>query len=130
MHKSSHQHICSYGGLSPSYHAFVLALNNVQVLNFIEEALNDSGQRKTVNEVSALNKNGTWVISELPPGKKPVGCKWIFTIKHKDDGIIDRLKVHLVAKGFTQSYRIDYQETLALVAKLNIIRVFMSLATN
>jgi hypothetical protein len=69
-------------------------------------------------------------MSELPLRKKPVGCKWIFTIKHKADGSIERLKAQLVAKGFTQSYRIDYQETFAPVAKLNTIIIFLPLAVN
>jgi len=121
----------SYEGLSPTYHAFVSVIDSVQIPKSIEEALKDSGWRKAVsNEISALNKNRTWEISELPPGKKPVGCKWLFTIKHKADGSIERLKACLVAKGFTQSYGIDYQETFAPVAKLNTIRVLMSLAAN
>lgn len=55
----------------------------MQVPNFIQEALKNTEWKKAVyEEIRALEKNGTWVISELPLRKKPVGCKWIFTVKH------------------------------------------------
>ena len=49
----------------------------------------------------ALEKIGTWIIIELPSGKKAVSCKWVFTVKHKADRSIKWLKARLVARGFT-----------------------------
>ena len=75
-------------------------------------------------------KNKTWEKCRIPKGKKVVGCKWVFTIKYKSDGTIERYKGRLVAKGYTQTYGIDYSETFSPVAKIDKIRVPFSIAAN
>ena len=121
----------SYEKLSPGYKAFVTSLTNIPIPSNVYEALQNPEWKKAIeDEVCALEKNETWELTDLPKGKNPVGCKWIFTIKYKANGDIDRFKARLVAKGFTQSYGIDYQETFAPVAKLNTIRILLSLAVN
>ena len=67
----------------------------------------------------ALHKNETWEVVDLPSGKKPMGWKWVFTIKYKATGSIERYKTRIVTKGYTQTLGINYQETFALVAKKN-----------
>ncbi|KAG8501502.1 hypothetical protein CXB51_003813 [Gossypium anomalum] len=121
----------SYGNLSKSYKAFVTNVDSVKTPKNIEEALKSAEWRQAVmEEMKALKNNETWEVSDLPKEKKIVGCKWIFTTKFKPDGCIDRYKARLVAKGFTQTYGLDYDKTFALVAKLNTIRVLLSLAAN
>ena len=64
----------------------------------------------------------------LPVGKKVIGCRWVFTVKVNPDGSIARLKACLVAKGYAQTYRVDYSDTFSPIAKLTSIRLFISLA--
>ncbi|BBH02233.1 hypothetical protein Prudu_012742 [Prunus dulcis] len=74
-------------------------------------------------EMRALQKNVTWELVPLSHGKKTVVCMWISTVKLKADGSVERYKVRLVANGYTQIYGINYEETFALVAKINTIKV-------
>ena len=52
-------------------------------------------------KILALEVNNTWIVTSLPPGKKLIGCKWVYRVKYKSDGSIERYKAKLVAKGFT-----------------------------
>lgn len=55
------------------------------------------------NGLDALQQNNTWCIVDLPTGKIPIGCKWVYKMKYKSDGTIETYKVRLVVKGYTQT---------------------------
>src|SRR5260370_7152308 len=79
-------------------------------------------------EMVTLERAGTWQTVQRPHNKNVIGSKWVFHIKCKADGSVDKYKAHLVARGFTQIYGVDYFDTYSPVAKLSSIRLILAIA--
>ena len=75
-------------------------------------------------EIQALFDNNTWDIVCLPSGKKAIGSKWVFKVKLKSNGSLERFKTRLFAKGFNQKHGIDFEETFSLVDKMALSSVY------
>jgi hypothetical protein len=81
-------------------------------------------------EMAALDPNKTWELVPLPEGKKAIGCKWVYKVKHNSDGSISKYKARLVAKGYAQTHGIDYEETFVPVAKMATVRAVIAVAAS
>ncbi|KAG7594092.1 Integrase catalytic core [Arabidopsis thaliana x Arabidopsis arenosa] len=125
------QAMCSLALVPQDHQAFQSKISLIKIPETYEEAMQTKEWRDAVeDEIGAMKRNHTWDEEKLPSGKKTVSSKWVFTIKYKSNGDIERYKARLVARGFTQTYGADYKETFAPVAKLHTVRVVLSLATN
>lgn len=110
-------------------------LNRISTENVpqtVKEALESSNskewQEAMVAEFTALEKNQTWDMVDLPPKSKAIGCKWVFALKRNKRGEIERYKARLVAKGCSQRYGFDYKETFSPVVRYATIRMLLAIA--
>jgi hypothetical protein len=80
-----------------------------------------------IEELQALEKTHTWDLVDLPRGKSAIGCKWVYKIKTKSDGTIERYKARLVSKGYAQEFEIDYNEIFTIVARITSVRSLLAI---
>ncbi|KAD4887930.1 hypothetical protein E3N88_20003 [Mikania micrantha] len=118
-----------YKHFSETHKAFLAAIDSNDEPKYFHQAVKDIKWKEAMkNEIQALEKNGTWTLEELPKGKKAIDSKWVYKIKYKPNGQIERYKARLVAKGFTQLEGVDYHDTFAPVAKLVTVRTLLAVA--
>src|SRR3984957_3632939 len=80
-------------------------------------------------ELEKIEKNNTWELVPRPKDKNVIGTKWVFKNKLNENGEVIRNKARLVCKGYAQQEGIDFEETFAPVARLEVIRMFLSLSS-
>jgi len=118
----------SYDHLSTSYQAYLSEMSVDTEPSTYEVAVKDQRWVEAMKqEIEALESNGTWKVMSLPPGKRAIGCKWVFKIKYKANREVDRFKARLVAKGYSQTGEIDYQETFSSVVKMVTVRSIIAI---
>ncbi|RVW59275.1 Retrovirus-related Pol polyprotein from transposon TNT 1-94 [Vitis vinifera] len=110
--------------------AIVEDANAKEPETFAEAFQNPDWSKAMKEEIAALKRNQTWELVPKPRDVEPISCKWVYKIKRRTDGLIERHKARLVARGFSQQYGLDYDETFSPVAKLTTVRVLLALPAN
>ncbi|RDX91036.1 hypothetical protein CR513_27038, partial [Mucuna pruriens] len=128
--RNLHPIYLSYHHLSPLYFSFVSSISSITIPKFVCKSLNHPGWRQAmIVKMQVLEQSGTWELTSLPLSKKAVGCRWVYAIKVTPNDTVDRLKVRLVTKGYTQVYGLDYGDTSSPMAKITTIRLLLAMAT-
>lgn len=94
--------IISYSNLSTAHKAYSLAISEIEPRSYSLASKDKNWKDAMQAEIQALEKSDTWDIVPLPKEKTAIGYKWVYKIKRKSDGSIERYKARLVAKGYTQ----------------------------
>ena len=125
-----------FGSQNTSYASdcYALAVSSLcdedEPVTFDEAQNSENWWAAMQSEFDAIMKNGTWSLVDLPVGKKAIGTKWVFKLKRKPDGSIERYKARLVAKGYAQEKGIDFEETFAPTCRMTTIRSICALAAH
>lgn len=119
----------SYSKLSSSYHAYINNISQISIPTSFAEAQKSKEWGEAVDvEFNAMEATHTWDVTTLPPGKKAVGCRLLYSLKFNADGTLERRKVRLVAKGYTQKEGQDYNDTFSPVAKMATVKLLLKIS--
>jgi len=119
----------TYDGFVAHHYAYMVRIiQEVEPTCFEQAVRNPKWDNAMDEEMVALDANATWELVALPEDKKAIGCKWVYKIKDNADGSMSKYKTRLVAKGYAQTYGIDYEETYSPIAKMTTIRTIITMA--
>ncbi|GJZ76730.1 retrotransposon protein, putative, ty1-copia subclass, partial [Tanacetum coccineum] len=108
------------------------SLGDLNEPTIYKDAMLDLESDKWIDAMNAkmqsMIDNMVWVLVDLPPNCKTVGSKWLFKINTDMDGNVHTYKARFVAKGYTQLYGVDYEETFSPFADIRAIRILVSIA--
>ena len=104
--------------LPPDRYASISVSIAVELGTYREAVQSPEWRTAMAEELDALARTQTWDLVPLPLHVVLITCRWIYKVKTRSDGSIERYKARLVARGFQQEYGRDYEETFAPVAHM------------
>jgi hypothetical protein len=112
--------------------ALYAAIEKIPIPRDFKEALGDPSYgadwaQAAQEELAQLQSLGTWELSELPKGKRLLGCRWVFNVKYTPTGLVDRFKARLVAQGFSQVPGDDFLETFSPTIRAESLRLLLAI---
>ena len=114
--------------------AFMIALQDKAEPKSLKEALSSLVAKEWNNvmneEMESIRINQVWDLVDLPLRRKTIGNKWVLKVKRKVDGFIERYKVCLVTKGYTQQEGVDYEETFSSIVRFVSIHLILAIVAN
>ena len=120
----------SYHNISNPHSHFILSLHaHTEPKSYVEATQFECWRQAMQVKLTAHENTGTWKIIDLPSHAKPIGCMWIYKIKHHAHGSIERYKARLVVKGYNQVEGLNYFDTYSPVAKHTTIILVLALAS-
>ena len=115
-------------GLSQEDEANMVLFATVDPVHFEEAVKSQKWKVAMDDEIKAIEKNETWVLTDLPAHSKKIGVKWVYKTKLNENGELDMYKARLVAKCYAQQYGVDYTKVFAPVARMDTVRMIVALA--
>ncbi|GJR34590.1 ribonuclease H-like domain-containing protein [Tanacetum coccineum] len=119
----------NYSKLNTANYCFATTLNkSVEPTTYYDVVKDVRLVEAMNNEIEALTRNSTWTLTDLPIGRKTIDNKWLYKIKYKASGQVDKYKARVVAKGFSQREGIDFDETFSPMVKMVTVRCLICIA--
>jgi hypothetical protein len=98
--------------------------------SFTEAERSPSWRKAMMEEMDSIEENDTWSLVDLPPGRKPIGVKWVVKVKPDEHRAVSKHNARRVVKVYVQRYGVDYNEVFTSVARLDSVRLLIALTAH
>nr|GFC66388.1 retrovirus-related Pol polyprotein from transposon TNT 1-94 [Tanacetum cinerariifolium] len=109
---------------------YALSVSTIEPKNVKEAMTNPARIDSMQEEILQFKRLDVWVLVPAPDNISPFTLKWLFKNKHDEEQKVIRNKSRLIMRGYRQEEGIDFEESFALVARMEAIRIFLAYAAH